>query len=157
NAAFGLLQLRYIDQALARRAHIDRLYRERLADLPGVECMPPRHAQARANHAYFPILVGPEFAISRDALYQHLRDHGIHARRYFYPLISDFPMYRGLPSADPDRLPVARSASLRVLCLPIYPDLTDAQLDRICDLVRRAARTPQQSMPASSPQAVAAA
>jgi len=142
NAAFGLLQLRYIDDALARRAQIDRLYRERLGELPGIECMPPRHAQARANHAYFPILVGPEFAISRDALYLHLREHGIHARRYFYPLISDFPMYRGLPSADPDRLPVARSASARILCLPIYPDLTDAQLERVCDLVKRASRRP---------------
>ena len=140
NAAFGLLQLQYIDAALARRAQIDALYRQRLEGLPGISCMPPRGHQARANHAYFPILVGPESAIGRDGLYQHLRDHGIHARRYFYPLISDFPMYRGLPSADPTRLPVARSASLRILCLPIYPDLPDAQVERICELVRDAAR-----------------
>ncbi len=140
NAAFGLLQLRYIDDALARRAQIDRMYRERLCGLRGIGCMPPRDTQARANHAYFPILVGPEFPLGRDALYQYLRDNGIHARRYFYPLISDFPMYRGLPSAAPERLPVARSASQRILCLPIYPDLTEAQVEYICDLVARASR-----------------
>jgi len=139
NAAFGLLQLRHIDAALARRKRIDGLYRDCLRGLPGIACMPPRDTQARANHAYFPILVGPECAISRDGLYELLRTHGIHARRYFYPLISDFPMYRGLPSADPDRLPVARSASLRVLCLPIYPDLSDAEVENICAIIRGAA------------------
>ncbi|HEY9253462.1 MAG TPA: DegT/DnrJ/EryC1/StrS family aminotransferase, partial [Stenotrophomonas sp.] len=136
---------------------IDRMYRERLGALPGIECMPPSHAQARANHAYFPILVGPDFAISRDALYQHLREHGVHARRYFYPLISDFPMYRGLPSADPDRLPVARSAASRVLCLPIYPDLTDAQLERVCDLVKRASQRTQAGAASKTAVAPAAA
>ncbi|PTN53685.1 DegT/DnrJ/EryC1/StrS family aminotransferase [Stenotrophomonas panacihumi] len=155
NAAFGLLQLRHIDQALARRAQIDRMYREQLAGLPGITCMPPRGDGARANHAYFPILVDADFAIGRDALYQHLREHGIHARRYFYPLISDFPMYRGLPSADPERLPVARSASLRILCLPIFPDLADAQVERICELVRLAGREPQ--APAAAIPAEAAA
>jgi len=140
NAAFGLLQLRHIDQALERRRQIDALYRARLGGLAGITCMPPCPRQARANHAYFPILVDPDFATSRDGLYQHLRDNGIHARRYFYPLISDFPMYRGLPSAEPTRLPVARSASQRILCLPIFPDLPDCQVERICDLVESAGR-----------------
>jgi dTDP-4-amino-4,6-dideoxygalactose transaminase len=141
NAAFGLLQLRHIDRALARRAHIDAMYRERLRDVQGISCMPARDTQARANHAYFPILVDQDFPMSRDALYQHLRNHDIHARRYFYPLVSDFPMYRGLPSAEPGRLPVARSASLRVLCLPIFPDLSDDQIDHVCTLIRSAGRS----------------
>jgi dTDP-4-amino-4,6-dideoxygalactose transaminase len=74
--------------------------------------------------------------VSRDALYAELRSAGIYSRRYFYPLVSDFPMYRGLPSAAPSNLPVARAASEQVLCLPIYPALTEAQVDRIVDLIR---------------------
>jgi dTDP-4-amino-4,6-dideoxygalactose transaminase len=88
-----------------------------------------------ANHSYFPILVGPEFPISRDALYQKFRDHEIYARRYFYPLISDFPIYRGLPSARRENLPAAHAAAQQVLCLPIFPALTDGMLDRIIGLI----------------------
>jgi dTDP-4-amino-4,6-dideoxygalactose transaminase len=87
-----------------------------------------------------PVLVGPEFALSRDALYQRLRDQGIVARRYFHPLISEFPMYRGLPSADAARLPVAQRASAQVLCLPIFPALTDDDVGRVSDVIRAAAQ-----------------
>jgi dTDP-4-amino-4,6-dideoxygalactose transaminase len=73
--------------------------------------------------------------LSRDGLYQKFRDEAIYVRRYFYPLISDFPMYRGLPSAAHDNLPVARKISQQVLCLPIYPDLEHEQVDRVLDLL----------------------
>ncbi|WP_341313908.1 dTDP-4-amino-4,6-dideoxy-D-glucose aminotransferase VioA [Paraburkholderia sp. IMGN_8] len=134
NAAFGLLQLQHIDEALARRAQIDAIYRERLRDVPGIRCL-PKAGEKVANHSYFPILVGPEYPISRDALYQKFRDHDIYARRYFYPLISDFPIYRGLPSARRENLPVAHAAAQQVLCLPIFPALTDNMLDRIIGLI----------------------
>ncbi|CAB3713503.1 dTDP-4-amino-4,6-dideoxy-D-glucose aminotransferase VioA [Paraburkholderia rhynchosiae] len=134
NAAFGLLQLQHIDEALARRAQIDAIYRERLRDIPGIRCL-PKAGEKVANHSYFPILVGPEFPLSRDALYQKFRDHDIFARRYFYPLISDFPIYRGLPSASRDNLPAAHAAAQQVLCLPIFPALTDGMLDRIIGLI----------------------
>ncbi|MFM0499098.1 dTDP-4-amino-4,6-dideoxy-D-glucose aminotransferase VioA [Paraburkholderia caffeinilytica] len=134
NAAFGLLQLQHIDEALARRAQIDAIYRERLRDVPGIRCL-PKAGEKVANHSYFPILVGPDYPISRDALYQKFRDHDIYARRYFYPLISDFPIYRGLPSARRENLPVAHAAAQQVLCLPIFPALTDNMLDRIVGLV----------------------
>ncbi|REG60384.1 dTDP-4-amino-4,6-dideoxygalactose transaminase [Paraburkholderia sp. BL6669N2] len=134
NAAFGLLQLQHIDEALARRARIDALYRERLRDVRGISCV-PKAGEKVANHSYFPILVGPEYPISRDALYQKFRDANIYARRYFYPLISDFPIYRGLPSARPENLPVAHAASQKILCLPIFPALTDDMLDRIVGII----------------------
>lgn len=134
NAAFGLLQLKHVDQALARREEIDALYRELLKGTRGIRC-PEDGGERVANHAYFPILVGPEYPLSRDALYQKLRDHHIHARRYFYPLISDFPMYRNLPSAHRDNLPVASAAAQQVLCLPIYPALQDAQVEEIAGLI----------------------
>jgi dTDP-4-amino-4,6-dideoxygalactose transaminase len=84
-----------------------------------------------ANYAYFPIFVEDDYPISRDELYLKLKADGIHPRRYFYPLISDFPMYRGLPSARRDNLPVAREAARKILCLPIYPTLEPSQVDVI--------------------------
>lgn len=138
SAAFGLLQLRYIDQALTRRRQIDLLYRQHLSGIPGLHCLPPRDVPVRANCAYFPVLVEPNFPIGRDDLYQLMRRHGIHVRRYFYPLISDFPMYRGLPSAAPANLPVARSIADKVLCLPIFPDLDDAAVVNVCAVIEEA-------------------
>ena len=84
-----------------------------------------------ANYSYFPILVGEDYPISRDDLYQKFKDNGIHPRRYFYPLISNFPMYRGLPSSHRENLPVATASAQQVLCLPIYPDLEMSVVDNI--------------------------
>jgi len=135
NAALGLLQLEGIDQALAKRAAIDQRYREGMAGMTGIRCV-QSGGEARSNYAYFPILVQPDYALSRDALYQKFRDNNIYVRRYFYPLISDFPMYRGLPSAAHNNLPVAKKMSEQVLCLPIYPGLANEQVDRILELLR---------------------
>ncbi len=134
SAALGLLQLKHIDQALSRRREIDQRYRERLKDVPGVTCL-GQSGQVVANYAYFPILVGPDYPLERDALYARLREHEIYGRRYFYPLISDFPMYRGLPSAQRKNLPVATTAAQQVLCLPIYPALGEKDVDRIVALI----------------------
>jgi dTDP-4-amino-4,6-dideoxygalactose transaminase len=138
NAALGLLQLKHVDDAIARRGAVEARYRELLRDVPGVRLI-HRPADAVPNHSYFPVLIGPGYGLSRDGLYQLLREHDVMARRYFYPLISDFPMYRGLPSANPAHLPVARAAADQVLCLPIYPALADADVDRIADVVRSGA------------------
>jgi dTDP-4-amino-4,6-dideoxygalactose transaminase len=134
NAAFGLLQLKYLDAALERRRQIDARYVAALAHVQGIRCVRP-HQTARPNHAYFPILVEPRFRMGRDALYTRLRELGIFGRRYFYPLITDFPMYRGLPSAQRSNLPVANRIADQVICLPLHPNLTDAQVDRVIDAV----------------------
>jgi len=134
NAAFGLLQLKHVDQALARRAEISARYRAELAGVAGIRVLPESDRVA-PNHAYFPVLVQEGYPLSRDALYQKLREHNIYARRYFYPLISDFPMYRGLPSADPANLPVAAKAAAQVLCLPIYPALTEREQSHVIGLL----------------------
>ena len=135
NAAFGLLQLRHIDEALARRKHIDATYRKLLGGVAGIRCLHDA-GEATANYAYFPILLGPEFPLSRDALYWKLRDRKIFARRYFYPLISNFPMYRGLPSAQRDNLPVATAAAETVICLPIYAMLQTADVEKIVSVIK---------------------
>lgn len=137
NAALGLLQLKHIDTALARRKVIDLAYRERLRDVKGIHCLGDA-AEMRANYAYFPILVQPGYPLSRDELNQRLRDKGIFPRRYFYPLISEFSMYRGLPSAQRENLPVASAAALQVLCLPIYPDLPLTAVEEIASFISAA-------------------
>jgi dTDP-4-amino-4,6-dideoxygalactose transaminase len=135
NAAFGLLQLKGIDEALQKRKAIDTHYREGLADIKGIHCL-ANAGEEVANYSYFPILVKPDYPLSRDELYQRLKDNGIHARRYFYPLISDFPMYRGLPSAAHSNLPVATKTANEVICLPIYPDLNINSINRILDILK---------------------
>jgi dTDP-4-amino-4,6-dideoxygalactose transaminase len=135
NAALGLVQLKHIDDAISRRHAVAARYRTLLAGVPGVQLLDVP-ADATPNDSYFPILVDDGHALGRDGLYRMLRDEGVVARRYFHPLITDFPMYRGYPSADPAGLPVARSAADRVLCLPIYPSLAQADVDRIAGFVR---------------------
>lgn len=134
NAALGLLQLKHLDGALARRREIDARYRRLLADVKGIRCLSGT-GEATANYAYFPVLVGSEYPLSRDALYARLKAAGIFGRRYFYPLISDFPMYRGMPSAARSNLPIAASAAEQVICLPIYPALRDAEIDLVASIV----------------------
>lgn len=145
NAAFGLLQLKHIDRAMARRAEIDAMYRARLDGVPGVRMLEQPMAGNTSNHSYFPILVGPNFSMTRDELYHLMKEQGIHGRRYFYPLISEFPMYRHLPSSQASGLPVATEVSRQVLCLPIYPALTDEEVNRIADTVCFAASVQRQA------------
>lgn len=134
NAAMGLLQLKYVDSAVARRQEIDHKYRILLADVEGIQCLEPS-ANYDANYCYFPVMVENNYRLTRDQLYEHLKQHNIYGRRYFYPLISEFPMYRGMKSASPENLPIATEAARRVLCLPIYPDLTDSQVSEIAQII----------------------
>ena len=136
NAAMGLLQLKYIDSAIANRKNIDKLYREGFKGVRGIRVMEGKSGYT-PNYSYFPILVDAEYPIGRDDLYEELKDHGIYARRYFYPLISNFHMYRNLPSSSPENLPVASEVAEKILCLPIYPDLEIATVNKIINLIVR--------------------
>lgn len=129
-AAVGLAQLDHIDTAIDARARIDNLYRQQLSDVTGIRCHTLSSA-SRHNYAYFPIFVEDAYSLSRDELYFYLRDLGIWGRRYFYPLISEFPMYRNLAGNSPGSWHHAHNAAERVICLPIYPDLTDSQVFQI--------------------------
>lgn len=134
-AAFGLLQLKHVDHAIQCRKNIDRYYREALSGFTGIRCMSDS-AEVVHNYSYFPVLVEPEYPLSREELYHKLKDEGIFARRYFYPLISDMPMYRGLPSANADNLPVSDVISGRILCLPIYPNLDFGAQQKVVNIIR---------------------
>lgn len=134
-AAIGLLQLQHIDSALACRAVIAARYREAIESIPGLTAVPVA-GQRVANNAYFPILVGDVYPLTRDELYSKLKANGIYGRRYFYPLITEFPMYRDFPSAARENLPVANRLSSQVLCLPIYPSLSEEDQSRIIGLIQ---------------------
>jgi len=135
SAAMGLLQLTHIGQALARRREIDSIYRSALHGATGIRCV-ERTGATTDNYAYFPVLVEPSYPLTRDQLQQKLKDHNILTRRYFFPLISAFPMYRGLPSAHRDNLPVATQMAQQVLCLPIYPNLQTEDVHRVVEVIR---------------------
>lgn len=140
-AAFGLVQLQHIDNALARRNAIHQRYCNMLDTIPGIQYF-SAPGNVEWNHSYYPVLLSPDFPISRDDLYDALKAENIYSRRYFYPLISSFSMYRHLPSAQPGKMPVAEDIAQRILCLPIYPDLTEEDQDRVMAVIR------QHAMPA---------
>lgn len=134
-AALGLLQLEYVDECIRRRGMVAGRYDAALSDLPGLRVLGPCPGLV-PNFSYYPLFVDRDYRLGRDDLYGKLRDAGIHGRRYFYPLISDFPMYRNRPSAAPALLPTARSVADSVICLPIYPELSVADQDRVIDVIR---------------------
>jgi len=135
NAAYGLLQLKNFDSVIQCRKKIGLFYREALANIDGIRFLDGIQGDL-TNYSYFPIMIDENFPISRDALYAQLKENQIFARRYFFPLISDFPMYKGFPSAKPELLPIARKAAQQVLCLPIYPSLSEDDLFRIVSLIK---------------------
>lgn len=133
NAAFGLVQLKHIDHAIQRRREVDTRYRAGLEGISGIHVPPPFQ---HSNYSYFPILVGRGYPSSRDELYERLKAHGIFARRYFYPLISEFPMYQCMESAARSRLECSHQVASEVICLPMHAELSDIDVDRVVALLK---------------------
>lgn len=148
--AYGLLNLQQIDAAIAARKEVARQYVEALKDIPGIRI--PSYIQesfdnslfsrgerqmVKLNYSYFPIFVNAEeYGMSRDQLYFKMREANVFGRRYFYPLISTFSTYRGLPSAAPENLPVATKMANEVICLPIHHELYKSDINLVTDIVR---------------------
>jgi len=134
--AYGLLNLKQVDSAIAHRRRVAELYREALREVPGIrfyEDMPG----VRHNYGYFPIFVdAKEYGMTRDALYFKLQSAGIYGRRYFYPLISTFNTYRNLPSAAPANLPVATRIADEVICLPMHHALSEEDVQKVIDTIK---------------------
>ncbi|MGD9991921.1 MAG: DegT/DnrJ/EryC1/StrS family aminotransferase [Salinivirgaceae bacterium] len=134
-AAFGLLQLKYMDESIAKRKALAEVYRKELRGVKGLRFQSDRDGVLH-NYSYFPVFISEDYPLSRDALYEKLKEKQVFTRRYFYPLISDFSTYRALPSAHPDNLPVAKRLAEQVLCLPIYPDLGIEEVENICSRIK---------------------
>lgn len=136
-AAYGSLQLKYVDEYISRRKVVAERYRKLLADVKGIITISDMEG-VDYNYAYFPVLVNTKaYGISRDDLYLKLQEYDIFGRRYFYPLISEFPTYKGLPSAKTDNLPVATQVAKEIICLPIYPELSLEDVERICQIIKQ--------------------
>ena len=134
-AAYGLLQLKYVDGFIARRKEITELYRSLLKDISGIRFLDDMEGVTH-GYSYFPILIDKEkFGKSRDEVYEHLKSHNIYSRRYFYPLISSFEPYNTLEGSTPNNLKVAHKAAENVLCLPIFVELEDKQVVDIVNLL----------------------
>ncbi|NCQ11248.1 MAG: DegT/DnrJ/EryC1/StrS family aminotransferase [Bacteroidetes bacterium] len=135
-AAYGLLQLKYIDKAIVNRKRICELYKELLSDINGLSFQ-NELKEVNYNYPYFPIFIDEKaFGMSRDDLNEFMKSRNIFGRRYFYPLISQFPTYKGLSSSNPTNLPIAELKTKQVFCLPIYPDLDLSDVRRICKLIK---------------------
>jgi dTDP-4-amino-4,6-dideoxygalactose transaminase len=134
NAALGLIQLKYVDGAIKKREILDLLYRKLLREICGITLL-KKSQSFISNYSYFPIIVSEMFPLSRDGLYTVLLNHGIHSRRYFYPLITSHDMYSGFLSSNPENLPIASEVSKNILCLPIYPDLKITEVQHICKII----------------------
>jgi dTDP-4-amino-4,6-dideoxygalactose transaminase len=133
-ALMGIQVLKYLDEIIDKRAKINDVYRDRLKEVPGIRLVPTLPPNTKQNYAYMPIEVDEEeFGMSRDALYEKLKQWNVYGRRYFYPLVCDFPCYRHVSVND--SLTVARRAADCILTLPIYDSLDLSDVEAICDII----------------------
>lgn len=134
-AAYGLLNLRQVDEAIEKRHQVAVKYREALRGVPGIRFFDDMPG-VRHNYSYFPIFINAEeYGMTRDELYNKMKTAGILGRRYFYPLISTFSTYRGLPSATQENLPVATRIANEVICLPMHHELSQKDVKRILEII----------------------
>ena len=136
-SAYGLLNLKQVDAAIAARQKVAVAYREALRNVDGISFWDDMPG-VRHNYSYFPIFVDAEkYGMTRDELYMKMKDQGVWGRRYFYPLISEFSTYRGLESSRPENLPNAHMMANTVICLPMHHALREEELNRIIDCIIR--------------------
>ena len=136
-SAYGLLNLKQVDAAIAARQKVAVAYREALRNVDGISFWDDMPG-VRHNYSYFPIFVDAEkYGMTRDELYMKMKDQGIWGRRYFYPLISEFSTYRGLESSRPENLPNAHMMADTVICLPMHHALREEEINRIIDCIIR--------------------
>ena len=134
-AAYGILNLRQVDAAIEARHQVALKYRETLRPIEGITFMDDMPG-VRHNYSYFPIFIDAEiYGMTRDELYEKMRSHNVLGRRYFYPLISTFSTYRGLPSAAPENLPKAHKMADSVICLPMHHELSTEGVNRVLELI----------------------
>lgn len=136
-SAYGLLNLKQVDAAIAARQKVAVAYRKALRNVDGISFWDDMPG-VRHNYSYFPIFVDAEkYGMTRDELYVKMKDQGVWGRRYFYPLISEFSTYRGLESSRPENLPNAHMMADTVICLPMHHALREEEINRIIDCIIR--------------------
>lgn len=136
SAAFGLLQLQEIDQQIEKRKTIDEAYRKELKDVPGIRCHSISPSK-KHNYSYFPIFVDYNYSLSARKLYDQLRSNNIYARRYFYPLISDYEVYNRNKIKKYDELIISKNISNSVICLPIYAEMKIDDVKNVTEVIKK--------------------
>ena len=130
-SAYGLLSLRFVDDAIKKRQQIAIHYREAFKLVPGISFFQDI-PNVKHNYSYFPIFVNEkDYGMSRDTLYEKMKLEGIYGRRYFYPLITTFSTYKGLDSAKRENLPIAYKMADEVICLPMHHNLSELDVERV--------------------------
>ena len=131
-AAMGICNLRHVNNEISKRKIVDERYIDNLKNITGIK-LPNEQAGVESNYAYFPV-VFDGYKMTRDEVFEKLKDNDIIARKYFYPLTNSFECYRG--QSDVDKTPVAKYIAERVLTLPLYADLPLEEVDRICEIIK---------------------
>lgn len=132
-AAMGICNLRHVNEEIAKRKAAVEHYRMRLSGIDGIRICSDQEG-VKHNYAYFPV-VFDGYKYSRDQVFELLWEKDIVARKYFFPLTNDITCYADMPTAGAEKTPVAKHIADRVLTLPLYADLSIADIDRICDII----------------------
>lgn len=134
SAAFGLLQLKNFEKIIQKRTEISHYYTEKLNSTKGIKIIKPKK-NISANNSYYPILIKKEFKLSRDALFEKLKENKIFSRRYFYPALPELPPYKNLKSSKPENIKNSVSAAREILCLPIHTEMEQADAERVISTI----------------------
>ena len=136
-AAMGLALIPYLEEIISKRKHWFNFYVEQLSEVQGIKLMtiPP---ELEYNYSYFPILIKSAFSLTRDELFNKFQEENIFPRKYFYPLITDFSLYKNFKIISKHKTPNARKIADSVICLPLYPDLTEDDVSRVCEVIKKA-------------------
>jgi dTDP-4-amino-4,6-dideoxygalactose transaminase len=135
-AVAGLVQLKYIEKIIESRKKIDAIYRNGLRKITGIR-LNDIDKNVKSNYSYFPILVENNYRLSRDGLKEFLEAENIYTRRYFYPIITDFELYKEQINPEQCELKNAKEAASKILCLPIYPDLSTSEIKKIINVIHK--------------------
>jgi dTDP-4-amino-4,6-dideoxygalactose transaminase len=138
-AAMGLALIPYLEEIITKRKHWFNFYIEQLSEIPGIKLM-TIPSDLEYNYSYFPILVQSGFSLTRDELFNRFQEENIFPRKYFYPLITDFSLYKNYNIISKHKIPNARKIADSVICLPLYPDLTEDDVSRVCEVIKKSSK-----------------
>ena len=139
HAAMGLCNLRHLDEEINKRKRAVEIYRKRLEGVAGLKLCLNQQRNVKCNYAYFPVFFDKfVLGFDRDDVAAQLEKSNIFARKYFYPLTSDFDAYKGM--FDIQETPVAKKIAEGILTLPLFSDISDDDVNRVCDVIIRMAK-----------------
>ena len=136
-AAIGRIMLNYVEEEQYKRRQLHKIYDEELSSVEGIKLMPKSAENVKSNYQYYVIRIDEKlFGKSRDDVYDELRKYNVYPRKYFHPLCNEYTCYRQLNSSSAENLPVADVIGKQVLSLPMYGDLAEDDVRKICAIIK---------------------